>query len=153
MPCALNKRALCDCPGAAALAQPRTCWGKGNSSDFKLAPAAFPTLFALPFFRSSPLCRCLGLWMAFMAKGGLGGEAGTEIPGIAPGDATTGWQVEFPQRGNAWEGRTHKQTHPGRHGDKGQPDATGIPQGFLNFHRPKNPTLTRHAQESPGTLH
>lgn len=82
--------------------------------------------------------------MVFMAGGGLGGEAGAEIPGIAPGDATTG-SGRWNSRSGAMSGKgAHKQTHPGRRGDKGHADATSVPQGFLNFHRPDK----THAHEA-----
>lgn len=85
--------------------------------------------------------------MDFMVGGGLGGEAGAAGRGplgLLPGMPPNAGRWNSPSGAMSGKG-AHKQTHPGKHGDKGQPDATSIPQGFLNFHRPKKPTLVRHA--------
>lgn len=70
------------------------------------------------------------------------------LPGMPQHLAHPG-RATFPGKGE------HKQTGPAgaELGAASEAGATGIPQGFLSFHRPKNATLERYASESPKTLH
>lgn len=159
MPYSLNKQALCDCPvppRSPSLGRAEEQPGQGKLIWFKtFSHCVFPVLL-----QATQLSSRFHVWeftpvsMHALVHGLHGQEQGWEVKQGPPLEVHHSCLVlarnitTCSQCGNCQEGCTQT-TYLGRHRDKGQPGVTSIPEGFLNFHRPKNPSAHKAVLRIP----